>query len=475
VTEPQRIFISYRREQTAAHAGRIFDRLTAAFGEQAVFMDVDSIGVGMDFTRALEDAVSSCAVMLVLIGPGWAEIAGRQGGRLDDPDDYVRQEIEAGLARDIRVIPVLLSGAVLPRPEELPEGLRPLVRRQTFSLPDEAFGSLVHVLVERLSPMVAPGRAETGRGERTAEGGYDWSSGGRQVVEVEHRRRGLFGLLEDRRISCIAFSADGKRIATAGEDMTARVWEIATGNELIVLTHDNSVSAVAFSPDGARIATANGNTVRIWDAHTGGAQSRLTHVNLVWGIAWRPDGKRIASASQDKSARVFEVDGARELMRVSHDAVAWGAAFSPDGKRIATASSDNTARVWEADTGNEVSGVTHRGVVRSVAFSPDGKRIVTASEDRTARAWEVDSGDEVTQLTHPKGVLAAAFSPEGRWIATAAWDSAARVWDADSGREVTRLNHDNVVRAAAFSPDGRRIATASDDKTARVWEPAEVS
>jgi TIR domain len=137
VTEPQRIFISYRREQTAAHAGRIFDRLTAAFGEQAVFMDVDSIGVGMDFTRALEDAVSSCAVMLVLIGPGWAEIAGRQGGRLDDPDDYVRQEIEAGLARDIRVIPVLLSGAVLPRPEELPEGLRPLVRRQTFSLPDE--------------------------------------------------------------------------------------------------------------------------------------------------------------------------------------------------------------------------------------------------------------------------------------------------------------------------------------------------
>lgn len=149
MTEPHGIFLCYRREQTAAHAGRIYDRLSDAFGEHAVFMDVDSIGLGLDFGRVLDDAVASCGVMLVLIGPHWAEIGDEQGPRLDDPGDYVRQEIEAGLRREVRVVPVLLSGAALPRPEELPEGLRPLVRRQAFRLPDESFRSQAEVLVDR--------------------------------------------------------------------------------------------------------------------------------------------------------------------------------------------------------------------------------------------------------------------------------------------------------------------------------------
>jgi hypothetical protein len=159
--EPQGIFISYRREQNAAHAGRLYDRLSEAFGEQAVFMDVDSIGLGLDFARVLDQAVSSCAVMLVLIGPGWAGIADQRGRRLDDPGDYVRQEVETGLRREIRVVPVLVHGAVLPQLEELPEGLRPLARRQAFPLPDESFRSQAQVLVERLRPVVTPTAAGT--------------------------------------------------------------------------------------------------------------------------------------------------------------------------------------------------------------------------------------------------------------------------------------------------------------------------
>jgi TIR domain len=158
--EPQGIFISYRREQTAAHAGRLYDRLSEAFGEDVVFMDVDSIGVGLDFTRVLDEAVSSCNVMLVVIGPGWAEIADQRGRRLDDPTDFVRQELEAGLRREIRVVPVLVHGAALPPPEELPEVLRPLVRRQAFLLPDESFRSQAQVLVEQLRQVVVPPAAE---------------------------------------------------------------------------------------------------------------------------------------------------------------------------------------------------------------------------------------------------------------------------------------------------------------------------
>lgn len=166
--EPRGIFISYRREQTAAHAGRLYDRLCDNFGEQAVFMDVDSIGPGLDFARVLDEAVSSCAVMVVVIGPGWAEVADQRGRRLDDPSDYVRQEIETGLRREIRVVPVLVHGAALPQPQELPEGLRPLARRQAFPLPDDSFRSQAQELVERLRPLVSPGAVAGPQGAEPA-------------------------------------------------------------------------------------------------------------------------------------------------------------------------------------------------------------------------------------------------------------------------------------------------------------------
>jgi TIR domain len=158
--QPHGIFISYRRDQAEAHAGRIYDRLCEVFGEKAVFMDVDSISPGFDFPQALDDAVKSCDVMLVLIGPGWAEVRDEKGRRLDDPNDYVRQEVEAGLRREIPVIPVLFGGAAPPRPDELPEGLQSLVRRQAFSLPHETFRSQAQVLVDLLQPLVAGGAQE---------------------------------------------------------------------------------------------------------------------------------------------------------------------------------------------------------------------------------------------------------------------------------------------------------------------------
>jgi hypothetical protein len=181
--KPQGIFISYRREHNAAHAGRLYDRLSDAFGEQAVFMDVDSIGLGLDFARVLDEAVASCSVMLVLVGPGWAQLADQRGRRLDDPSDYVRQEVETGLRREIRVVPVLVRGAALPVPEELPEGLRPLARRQAFPLPDEAFRSQAQVLVERLRPLVSPGAVAAPWGAEPA-----WTA---ELVNTSARQRVL--------------------------------------------------------------------------------------------------------------------------------------------------------------------------------------------------------------------------------------------------------------------------------------------
>lgn len=139
-TASGRIFISYRREETAYPAGWLYDRLADRYGNGQVFKDVDSIQLGDDFVEAITRAVGSCDVVLVLIGDEWVTITDEQGRRrLDDPDDFVRLEIQAALTRNVRVIPILVDRATMPRAEELPESLVRLVRRQALEFSPARF------------------------------------------------------------------------------------------------------------------------------------------------------------------------------------------------------------------------------------------------------------------------------------------------------------------------------------------------
>ncbi len=135
-----RIFISYRREETAYPAGWLYDRLADNFGGGQVFKDVDSIQLGDDFVEVITRAVGSCDVLLALIGDQWLTISDKdQRRRIDDPDDFVRLEIEAALTRKVRVIPILVDGARMPQAEELPASLAGLVRRQALELSPSRF------------------------------------------------------------------------------------------------------------------------------------------------------------------------------------------------------------------------------------------------------------------------------------------------------------------------------------------------
>jgi hypothetical protein len=145
---PARIFISYRRDDASGHAGRLYDDLTERFGEDRVFMDIDTIEPGVDFGDSIEQALDRCEVVLAVIGKSWVKISDSAGlRRLDNPDDYVRMELEASLARGIRVIPVRVQGAPMPSSTELPEGLARLARRQAVELSDHRWRYDVSVLV----------------------------------------------------------------------------------------------------------------------------------------------------------------------------------------------------------------------------------------------------------------------------------------------------------------------------------------
>ena len=137
-----RVFISYRREETAYAAGWLFDRLVDRFGRGQIFKDIDSIQLGDDFVEVITSAVGSCDVLLALIGEQWLTITDEQGtARLDNPDDFVRLEIEAALTRNVRVIPILVAGARMPRHDQQPPSLATLARRQALELSPSHFES----------------------------------------------------------------------------------------------------------------------------------------------------------------------------------------------------------------------------------------------------------------------------------------------------------------------------------------------
>jgi class 3 adenylate cyclase/tRNA A-37 threonylcarbamoyl transferase component Bud32/dipeptidyl aminopeptidase/acylaminoacyl peptidase len=245
--------------------------------------------------------------------------------------------------------------------------------------------------------------------------GFEWYFLQRQTHLDLKTLRGHMGAVRS-----VAFSPDGQRVVTGSDDKTAKVWEAASGKELLTLNgHRAIIRAVAFSPDGLRIVTGSeDHTAKVWDAHSGIELLTLKgHTERILSLAFSPDGERIVTGSLDWTAKEWEAASGKELLTLKgHSGAVFSVAFSPDGQRVVTGSWDQTAKVWEAASGKELlTRRGHLGPVRSVAFSPDGRRIVTGSEDHTAKVWEAASGKELlTRRGHGKTVDSVAFSPDGR-------------------------------------------------------------
>ncbi|MFI7275330.1 AAA family ATPase [Streptomyces sp. NPDC049879] len=279
-------------------------------------------------------------------------------------------------------------------------------------------------------------------------------------------------------VEAVAWAPDSRKVATASRDRLVRVWDADTGAQLTALTGATDIGrSVAWSPDGTWLAgTSRDRVVRVWHAETGRLAHEFPgHTDDVWGVAWSPDGARLASASHDRTARVWDLAAGTFVATVrGHADFVEGVAWSPDGRSLATASGDHTVRVSDAATGRLrllVRG--HSDYVWNVAWAPDGRSLASVSSDRTVRLFDAEDAKPLAVFRgHGDTVWGVAWSPDGTRVASGSSDATARVWDVRprGAERVLVAGHRLPANQAVWSPDGRQIATASDDGTARVWD-----
>ena len=465
VAEDGGIFVSYRRYETGHLAGRLADRLADRFGEGRVFIDVDAIEPGVDFAEEISRAVATCKVLLAVIGPNWLTTTDEQGRRrLDDPDDIVRLEIEAALVRNIRVIPILVEGAVMPGRQYLPDSLVGLARRNALLIRHESFRSDVGRLVTAIERAlaVAPDFAPTAdvidaQGDQSAGQAVD------EMVEI--------GSESDRSdlTRAARLLADAEEITRSAPNKSFQ------GEEVLIRI---AWGLVAIDPKRAAQLFTDAEDI----ARSLPEDRFKTRIRMLILIA-----RGLVATDPDRAARLF-TDAeytARSLPVPTWQAkwlsdIAWGLATidADRAARLLTDAEDIITRSLSDDERSKIDALIHlaRGLA---ATDPDGAaRLLTDAED-IARSfprpnWQVsaliliarglvpiDPGRAARLLTEAEDMACSLPSPDWKESALSQIAHVLMAIDADHAEDIARSLTDAYSKALALSEIAQTLPKSS--------------
>jgi WD40 repeat protein/serine/threonine protein kinase len=274
------------------------------------------------------------------------------------------------------------------------------------------------------------------------------------------------------RVWAVAFSTDGRRLASGDDDGFLRLWD-AEGGKLLASypSHQKGIKGIAISPDGKHVAAGcRDATIRIWDWNANTEGIFIGHTREVRSVQFAPDGKTLVSAGADATVRVWGVSGEERFALKGHTASVRSALFTPDGRRIVSASEDRDLKLWDANP-HYSSWKAHDKGVTHVTFTRNGSVLATGAEDGSVRLWDMATGRmRAEPPPYPKAVKGLAFAPDGEHLVVACHDPFVHIYDRRTAKEVSRLQgHRRDVTAIAFSPDGKWLASGDIEQRVRVW------
>jgi WD40 repeat protein len=277
-------------------------------------------------------------------------------------------------------------------------------------------------------------------------------------------------------VDSLAFTPDGKLLASGSWDRTIKLWDVATGLELRSFTgHSDRITSVVFSPDGKMLASGSlDRTINLWNVTTGAKLRSFATRLPVRSVAFSPDGNTIASGGEDETIKLWDVATGvkhRSLEELGSDS-SFSVAFSPDGQMIASGSSNGTITLWGVASGKklrEFTGLSKRSL--SLVFNSDGKMLASAGDDKIIKLWDVATGVALGSFTgHSDSINSLAFSSDGKTLASGSDDETIRLWDVTTiGKPRELISYSHRIFSVAFSPDGKTLASAGGS-TVKLWD-----
>ncbi|MEC4804218.1 MAG: WD40 repeat domain-containing serine/threonine-protein kinase [Jaaginema sp. PMC 1079.18] len=280
-------------------------------------------------------------------------------------------------------------------------------------------------------------------------------------------------------VNAVAYSPDGRILASGGSDGAIALWDAQTGELLRSFkAHSQGINTIAFRPDGRQLATGSGDhTVKLWSLPDGELQHTLTqHTGWVFTVAYSPDNQTLASGGGDRAIVLWDTQsGQQRGILTGHSDWVLALAYSPDGQTLASGGSDRNIILWQPHQSNPQKTTINTGDngVFAVAIAPDNRTLASASGDGTIQLWNLTQGTLQSSLVgHRDWVRSLVFSPDGRLLASGGGnqDNSIRLWQiANNRRLLTLEGHTDQIRSLTFHPEGQTLASGSSDNTIKLW------